>query len=63
MAFLLVTFLPACALGVLGWRLFRQDVALEARLMFSAKGRLWTVPAAGGEAVAISADMDGSISQ
>ena len=30
-AFLVVTLLPACALGVLGWQLFQQDVALEAR--------------------------------
>ena len=36
-AFLLVTLLPACALGVLGWRLFQQDVALEARYL---QGRL-----------------------
>ncbi len=28
-AFLVVTLLPACALGVLGWRLFQQDRALE----------------------------------
>ena len=32
-AFLVVTLLPACALGVLGWRLFQQDVALEARYL------------------------------
>ena len=32
-AFLLVTLLPACALAVLGWRLFQQDVALEARYL------------------------------
>lgn len=32
-AFLVVTLLPACALGLLGWRLFRQDVALEARYL------------------------------
>jgi signal transduction histidine kinase len=29
-AFLVVTLLPACALGLLGWQLFQQDVALEA---------------------------------
>lgn len=32
-AFLVVTLLPACALGLLGWRLFQQDVALEARYL------------------------------
>jgi signal transduction histidine kinase len=32
-AFLVVTLLPACALGALGWRLFQQDVALEARYL------------------------------
>jgi hypothetical protein len=32
-AFLVVTLLPACALGVLGWRLFQQDVALESRYL------------------------------
>ena len=32
-AFLVVTLLPACALGVLAWRLFQQDVALEARYL------------------------------
>jgi len=31
--FLIVTLLPACVLGVLGWRLFQQDVALEARYL------------------------------
>jgi signal transduction histidine kinase len=32
-AFLLVTLLPALALAVLGWRLYQQDVALEARYL------------------------------
>ncbi len=32
-AFLFVTLLPACAVGVLGWRLFQQDVALESRYL------------------------------
>jgi signal transduction histidine kinase len=32
-AFLVVTLLPACVLGVLGWRLFQQDVALESRYL------------------------------
>ena len=32
-AFLVVTLLPACAVGVLGWRLFQQDVALESRYL------------------------------
>lgn len=32
-AFLLVTLLPACALAVLGWQLFQQDVALESRYL------------------------------
>ena len=32
-AFLVVTLAPACALGVLGWRLFQQDVALESRYL------------------------------
>src|SRR5512135_460257 len=32
-AFLVVTLLPACVLGVLGWQLFQQDVALEARYL------------------------------
>ena len=32
-AFLVVTLLPACALGALGWRLFQQDVALEAQYL------------------------------
>ena len=33
------------------------------RLIYSAKGRLWTVPAAGGEPTAISTDLDGNIMQ
>jgi signal transduction histidine kinase len=32
-AFLVVTLLPAGALGVLSWRLFQQDVALESRYL------------------------------
>lgn len=32
-SFLVVTLLPACALGLLAWRLFQQDVALEARYL------------------------------
>jgi signal transduction histidine kinase len=32
-AFLVVTLLPACVLGVLGWRLFQQDVALESQYL------------------------------
>ena len=32
-AFLVLTLLPACAVGVLGWRLFQQDVALESRYL------------------------------
>jgi signal transduction histidine kinase len=32
-AFLVVTLVPACALALLGWRLFQQDVALEARYL------------------------------
>ena len=33
------------------------------RLMYTAKGRLWSIPVAGGTPVAISTDMDGSIFQ
>ncbi len=33
------------------------------RLLYSAKGRLWTVSIAGGEPTAISSDLDGSIRQ
>jgi signal transduction histidine kinase len=32
-AFLIVTLLPACVLGVLGWQLYEQDVALESRYL------------------------------
>ena len=32
-AFLIVTLLPACVLGVLGWQLYQQDVALESRYL------------------------------
>ena len=32
-AFLVVTLLPACVLGALGWRLFQQDVALESQYL------------------------------
>jgi len=33
------------------------------QLIYSAKGRLWTVPAGGGEPTAISTDLDGNIQQ